>query len=619
MAFASGAHAEVPAGLIAKLKGDVITVIEPDQRAECWLVEVIAPDAPSAIAAAWKAVGLSAGTVQQSVDPPARDGWELVHVETYAADAEKRVAQALARKKGERIWVSLTRGLPGDLEKRYAQLASFLTSLKVPGMVEVDLSTVTPKELGAQVAELDEFIETALEDSGTPGLEIAVIEGGKLAYAMGYGVRELGKKEKVDADTLMMIGSVTKSMTTLMMATLVDEKKLAWDQKVVEVDPSFTLGDPALSQSLKVEELVCACAGLPRRDLPLLVEFEKKHPEDVLKELALMKPSTKLHETFQYQNHMVAAGGYIAAHALDPKTAVGPAYDKAMKKRIFEPLGMKRTTLDLDVAKKDRNHASPHAQNLQGEHHLVPYDQERFASFVRPSGGVWSSANEMARYVMDELSKGALDNGKRVASEASLTHRWEQQVAISTDVHYGLGFVVSKWKGLRHITHGGATAGFATQLSFYPEKGLGIVLLSNGTGGHLIEGAIRTKVLELWFGIDDKSQDQLTAALNSQRQQIAQLAERSVEPKDEEMTGFVGIHDNADLGAFEIKKTKEGYLLDTGVYKSKLLRHTDPSGKTALLLVQGPLTGMTLEPTAEAGGSFEMNLAQEHYVFKKRG
>lgn len=617
--LASGATAEIPAGFVARVEGKVVQLLEPDRRVECLLVEVAEADPALAIASAWNTAGIAPGAAEQASEPPASGGWERAREEAYAEDAGHRALMALARQKGARTWVSLLRGQPGDLAKREAQLWSFMTSLKVPGLVEENLSEVAPKEIGARVAELDEFIETAMERSETPGLALAVIEDGKLSYSMGYGVRELGKNQKVDADTLMMIGSVTKSMTTLMMATLVDDQKLSWDKKVVEIDPSFQVGDPELSKQLRVEDLVCACTGMPRKDVPLLLEFEKKQPDDVLRELSTLKPTTKLRETFQYQNHMVAAAGYLAARSLDPKAPLGAAYDRAMKKRVFEPLGMKRTTLDLDVAKKDRNHASPHAQNLTGAHQLVPLEIERFATFVRPSGGVWSSANEMARYVMNELSRGAgaAAGGRRVASEASLTHRWEQQIAIETDVHYGLGFVVSKWKGLRHIHHGGGTAGFITLLSFYPEKGLGVVIVSNGTGGQLIEGAIRAKLGELWFGTDEKAEDVLTAAIEAQRRLIEQLSARTGEPTDAEMAPFAGVHENAELGRLEIKKTKEGWLLDAGAYKTKLLRYTRPDTKTSLMMFQGPLTGEELVPSAEPGASFELSQAQERYVFRR--
>jgi hypothetical protein len=170
---------------------------------------------------------------------------------------------------------------------------------------------------------------------------------------------------------------------------------------------------------------------------------------------------------------------------------------------------------------------------------------------------------------------------------------------------------------LQHLHHGGGTAGFITLLSFYPEKGLGLVIVSNGTGAQLIESAIRAKLTELWFGTDEKAEDLLTAAMEDQRHLIEQLAARFGEPTDEQMVAFAGVHETAELGRFEIKKTKDGWLLDAGAYKTKLLRYTRPDTKLSLMMFQGPLTGEELVPSSEPGASFELSQAQERYVFRR--
>ncbi|MCC7385815.1 MAG: beta-lactamase family protein [Deltaproteobacteria bacterium] len=621
---AFGATLEVPDGFVASVEGRRVVLLEPDRKVEVYLFEGEGTDLAALVRDAWRAIDPAfAQPSEQTIEPPARDGWDAFRVESYPADPLNRVAQAVGRRKGGKAWVSLVRGKEGDLDKRSAQIRLFLGSLKAPGVEEPDVSKVEPKTIEGRTAELDAFIDQLLATSGTPGLQIAVVEQGRVIHAKGYGVKEIGKTARVDADTLMMIGSVTKSLTTLMMATLVDEGRLQWDAKAADVYPGFRLGDEALAKSLKVEDLVCACAGMPRKDLPLMLEFEKKAPEDVLKELSTLKPSTGLRETFQYQNHMVAAGGYVAAHAADPKAPIGRAYDQAMRHRVFEPLGMKRTTLDLDAAVKDKNHALPHSFGTDGKHRVVSLDHERFATFIRPSGGIWSSANEMARYVQNELAKGAGPSGKRVASEATLTHRWEKQVAISADVYYGLGWITAKTKGIRQITHGGGTMGFATLVSFFPDQGLGVVMISNGAGGHLLEAAIRSKLLELWFGIDDKSLEQVQVGLKTQSEALAKLAQECKPLEDALMKPLLGKHTNDELGTFEIKRGKDGYLLDAGAYQTRLIRHDRPDGKQALLFQDPPLLGLELLPLGASGegsggdGTLEITRAQERYVFRR--
>lgn len=191
-----------------------------------------------------------------------------------------------------------------------------------------------------------------------------------------------------------------------------------------------------MAKSLTVEELVCACAGLPRKDVPLILEFEGKPALRVFDELASMKPTTGRRETFQYQNHMVAAAGFLAGHVLSPGVELNRAYAEAMKERVFEPLGMKCSTLDFKRAQKDQNHATPHSIDLEERHQKVKLAHEESAHFVAPSGGIWSSANEMALYLLNELAPPTqVGEAPRVASAANLRKRWEKQVAVSQDVH----------------------------------------------------------------------------------------------------------------------------------------------------------------------------------------
>jgi CubicO group peptidase (beta-lactamase class C family) len=274
----------------------------------------------------------------------------------------------------------------------------------------------------ARAKELDAFIEQARVKLDVPGAAIGIIEGGKVVYEKGFGTRTLGKKDPVTADTLFMIGSITKSMTTMMEATLVDAGKLAWDTPVTKVLPSFALGDADLTGKLAMWHTACACTGMPRRDMEFTFEFANVTPEQRIASMKTMKPTTGFGETFQYSNLMVAAGGYAAAHAYDDRHSIGDAYDAVMKKNIFEPIGMKSTTLDFAVAERGE-HAASIGDDIDGTPHTVPLSEERGVFSVRPAGGVWSNVRDMDRYVMTEMAKGVSPDGKRVVSEENLLER----------------------------------------------------------------------------------------------------------------------------------------------------------------------------------------------------
>src|SRR5690606_1872475 len=144
-------------------------------------------------------------------------------------------------------------------------------------------------------------------------------------------------------DTQFMIGSITKSFSTLLLATLVDEGKLAWETKVKQVYPSFALGDER-ADTLQIRHLFCACVGAPRQDMELLFEFANKTPKDVFTEVAKMKLTTGFGETFQYNNQLTAVGGYVAGHVAEPRERdLARAYDKALRARVLDKIGMKDT------------------------------------------------------------------------------------------------------------------------------------------------------------------------------------------------------------------------------------------------------------------------------------
>jgi CubicO group peptidase (beta-lactamase class C family) len=614
----AGATLLVPEGFSAAVQGATVELVDPERLLGVAVVELESESCKDAIRRAWSAVApAERWKSEQSSSPPPSKGFDEICVESYASRPDRSVAQAFGRRKGRRVWVALVRGPAAALDKRAAQVNTFLSGLRAPGVVEVDLSSRKPASIVASRALLLEFVRSAMKATGTPGLEMAIVEDGRVVLAEGFGVRELGRPDPVTPETLMMIGSVTKSLTTLLMASLVDAGKLSWTRRVREVLPSFRLGDEALAGSLLVEQLVCACAGLPRKDLPLVLRYGGKGADDVLAELALMKPTTRLRETFQYQNHMVAAGGYLAGHVAFPELPLGEAYDRAMAERIFGPLGMGSTTLDFDRAVASPNHATPHSTDLEETHRVVPMAHERFATYIRPSGGVWTNVRDMSRYLLVELARGVTPEGKRVVGEASLTHRWEPQVKISADAAYGLGWAVARSKGLRVITHGGGTMGFATKVAFLPEKGVGVVMIANGTGGHIAEEAIFSRFVELLFGIDDRSGSRLEHMVSQQREALAQLRVHLSPPRPAWIRPLLGKHRNEELGEVEIQSAGRGLELVAGDYRTRLLRHDRADHKVSLVFTDPPLAGLELVPLDGGEGTLELVRAQERYVFRR--
>ncbi len=203
---------------------------------------------------------------------------------------------------------------------------------------------------------------------------------------------------------------------------MVDDKKLTWETPVTQLMPDFKLGDADTTKQVLVKHLVCACTGLPRQDFEWIFEFKNATAKSELATLGTFQPTSKFGEMFQYSNLLASAAGFVAGHVLSPKVELGAAYDQAMQKRVFGPLGMTATTFDYARALKG-NHATGHALDIDGKPSIANMAVNYSVRPLRPAGGAWSSVRDMLRYVQLELAKGALPNGKRLVSEDALLMR----------------------------------------------------------------------------------------------------------------------------------------------------------------------------------------------------
>jgi CubicO group peptidase (beta-lactamase class C family) len=186
---------------------------------------------------------------------------------------------------------------------------------------------------------LDAYTAKAVRDWNVPGLAIAVVKDGRVAFAKGYGVRELGKPAPVDTQTRFAIGSTTKAMTAAALAMLVDEGKLRWDDPVTKYLPGFQTGDPYVTREITVRDLLTHRAGLGNADF---LWYESDIPAaEVRRRVRMLRPAYSLRSSFIYQNVMYAVAGQVVA------AASGMPWATFVRTRIFGPLGMTATEATL--------------------------------------------------------------------------------------------------------------------------------------------------------------------------------------------------------------------------------------------------------------------------------
>ena len=305
-------------------------------------------------------------------------------------------------------------------DKRGAAINLVMQSQRPAGYAPESFAGRTPHKLTPErVAILRQFIADGMKALNVPGVGLAFIQDGQVVWEGGLGVRKLGDPTPVDAHTRFMIASNTKSMATMLLAELVDAGKLKWDQKVTSLYPAFRLGNDATTAQVEIRHLVCACTGLPRKDLEWLFSTTAQTPAaDTFRQLAATQPTSKFGEAFQYSNLMASAAGYVAGHVFNPGMELGAAFDKAVADHIWKPLGMADSTFSFAVAEAG-NHATPHATALDGQTVITSVGSaiNRTVAPFRPAGGAWSSPHDMIRYVGLELAEGKLPNGQQLVSK----------------------------------------------------------------------------------------------------------------------------------------------------------------------------------------------------------
>jgi CubicO group peptidase (beta-lactamase class C family) len=205
---------------------------------------------------------------------PAREGWDERQVFDYETSPNERaVVQVIALRAGSSWTTFIIDGTDPTVEKRAAPLSLIFNSLRPKGYQRESFAGRKAAPLdAARIAQMKEFVETSMKELGIPGASMALISGNKVVHEGGFGVRELGKPEKVDENTVFMAASNTKGMTTLLLAELVDEKRIRWDEPVIDVYPAFKLGDAETTRKVLVKNLICACTGLPRQDIVIPIQ-----------------------------------------------------------------------------------------------------------------------------------------------------------------------------------------------------------------------------------------------------------------------------------------------------------------------------------------------------------
>ena len=586
---------------------DTTTILSaPENDTRIFIIHIgAATDGKAAVASAWKLVEPSFDRKILAAESEAPvNGWdEHVSLGYVTGPEEHRVIAAGAYRKDTSWTVALIDGSESTAEKRGSAVGTVLATLQPEGYVRETFAGRTANRLTPQrVKELLDFVKTGMQELQVPGVGLALIDHGKVVYEGGLGVRTLGKPTPVDKNTLFMIASNTKGLTTLMLARVVDQGKLQWSEPVVKAYPSFRLGSPATTAKVRIEDLVCACTGVPRKDFDwILGTTPQTGPQETFTMLASTEPTSKYGELFQYSNTMASAAGYIAGHTEYPNLPLGDAYDQAMQQLVFNPLGMASTTFDFNKALAS-NHADAYGQDIDGNTQMLNPDMNRVSIPYRPAGEAWSSSHDMIAYVENELTEGVLPNGTRLVSQKNLLQRRVHTVAVGKDAWYGMGLMDDRTYGIDVIHHGGDLFGYHSDWAAIPNAGVGMVILTNSDSGVYLRGPFLRRLLEVLY--DGKPQAVAELASAAKNHVAGQQATRkllTVPPSAEASAKLAPSYFNPDLGHLTVHRNGSSVVFQFGLWSSPVATRMNPDGTTSFVTIASEIASLEFSPSTENG------------------
>jgi len=343
---------------------------------------------------------------------------------------------------------------------------------------------------------LDVYVNRALTKWRIPGAAVCVIKDNKIVVMKGYGVKELGLANKVDENTLFMIGSNTKAFTATALAMLQEERKLSLDDNVTKYLPNFKLENKAAGEQAIIRDLLCHRLGFKTFQGDFTFYNTNLTRQQIIEKLGHMKATYPFRTKWGYTN-----SAFLTAGEIIPRVT-GKSWEVYLKENILAPLGMGNTLALTEDMPKSLNRTVPHTI-VDERLTAIPYAQ---LDGLAPAGGICSSVNDMSKWVLALLNNGKVGARQVIPAAAIQATRQAQDIVGSvhhlngeTDYElYGLGWFIQDYSGHHLIMHDGGVNGYVSSVTLVPQDQLGIIILTNTDQNEFYE-ALRWEIMDAYF------------------------------------------------------------------------------------------------------------------------
>lgn len=381
------------------------------------------------------------------------------------------------------------------------QIWKMKTRLRLPALAAMML--LLSFAAGAQTPSfitdsLDRYIERGMQQWQIPGLAIAIVKDGKVVLMKGYGVRELGKPDKVDANTLFIIASNSKLFTGTSLAKLDFEKKLSLNDRITQYIPWFRLYDSNATRMANIRDMLCHRLGTKTFQGDFTFWDSNLPKDSIVWKMRYLKPPGEFRQDYGYCNSAFLVAGQVL------EKVTGQSWEQYVKENMLAPLNMTNTYMNTAGLAQRNNVAHPH-NNLYSSITKIPFDN---VDNLGPATSMVSNVNDLTHWLLCQLDSGRYE-GKRVlpwpvlqkTRDINIVTGSRKSTVYPTHIRgYGLGVYTTDYAGRQVYWHTGGAFGHVTNVCFVPEEKLGITILTNNDNQSFFE-ALRYQILDAYMNV----------------------------------------------------------------------------------------------------------------------
>jgi CubicO group peptidase (beta-lactamase class C family) len=413
---------------------------------------------------------------------------------------------------------------------------------------------------------LDTFVRDALKRAGAPGAAISIVKDGKVVLSTGYGVRSLKTGLPMGSSTLFPIQSQSKAFTGLTAVMLRDEGKLDLDAPISSYIPGLRFKDPIVTLEASVRDLLTHRAGLGVYNFLWITNDEATRAE-AMSRLAHVPPVAPFRTKWLYANM-----GYVAtAHAVE--RVAGRPWEQLVEQRIFGPLQMNRTTFSRERALRDPDHIDG---SMFWGGRVVTTPMQTTTPLTNSAGGIISTADDMAKWMLFQLGSGRVGDHQLVKAESlSETH---QPIMVTgrplpppefTSSAYGLGWFIESYRGEKLIEHGGNHWGVNSAVGFLPDRNLGVSVFVNEESD--LAAFLMLGIFDRFIGVGGRDWVQLAADMKKENEvrhgkdaEWAKARLRQVSAPGLPLTDYAGSYSHPGFGTIVVRHERKSLIATFG-------------------------------------------------------